>query len=228
MREKVIYRAPKFEVQKKLRPQKRRLSWVANLLIFLALIGLLFSYGPLFYTEVRYRVKKEVRETAPKIGFGELLKQDPNALVMAVPDPNFSLVIPKIEAKSRIVANVDASDNKEYQAALKEGVAHAKGTVFPGMKGTIFLFAHSTDAPWNVTRYNAVFYLLRELEVGDSVIMFYGNHRFNYRVTDKKIVEPDDLSFWEQKDEELLVLQTCYPPGTTRNALLIFAQRDFN
>jgi hypothetical protein len=40
------------------------------------------------------------------------------------------------------------------------GVAHAKGTVFPH-KGNIYLFAHSTDNWWNVGRYNAVFYLLK-------------------------------------------------------------------
>jgi len=47
------------------------------------------------------------------------------------------------------------------------------------MKGTIFLFAHSTDAPWNIIRYNAVFYLLRELDAGDGIIVFFLGKRFN-------------------------------------------------
>jgi len=40
---------------------------------------------------------------------------------------------------------------------LQKGIAHAQGSVFPGMQGNIYLFAHSTDNWWNVGRYNAVF-----------------------------------------------------------------------
>ena len=82
-------------------------------------------------------------------------------------DPNFSVVIPKIGANARVLANVDASDEKVYLDALNKGVAHAAGTKFPGESGHIFLFAHSTDYFWNVGTYNAIFYLLNKLAKGD-------------------------------------------------------------
>lgn len=216
-KEFIIYQAPQVGF--------RKISIrLGNILILIAFIGILFTFGPLLKSEINYQVRKKVQRMA-KGGFGRLLKMEVITSVQTAPDVIFSLVIPKINARSKIIANVDASDKKEYSQALKKGVAHAKGTVFPGMKGTIYLFAHSTDAPWNITRYNAVFYLLRELEAGDQVVVFFGGKKFIYQVTEKKIVNPTETGFFEQKEEELLVLQTCWPPGTTQKGLLVFAKR---
>jgi len=219
MKEVIVYQSPP---KKQLRPKiKNLLKKGGNFFLAISLIGLIFTLGPLLKSEISYQLKKGVKRSY----FGELLKKSPSSLSVSAPDPYFSLVIPKIEARAKILPNIDASKPKEYLSVLKRGVAHAKGTVFPGMKGTIFLFAHSTDSPWNIIRYNAVFYLLRELEVGDEIIIFFLGKRFNYKVVEKKIVEPHYTEFFGQKEEEVLVLQTCWPPGTTQKALLIFAKR---
>ena len=67
-------------------------------------------------------------------------------------DAMFSVVIPKIGANEKIVANVDPDNEKEYLDVLLHNIAHAKGTAFPGVNGTTYLFAHSTDDFWNVGR----------------------------------------------------------------------------
>ena len=155
----------------------------------------------------------------------ELLKNR-NIEVISPADPNFSIVIPKINDNSRILENVDAANQKEYLASLKEGVAHALGTAFPGEGGHIYLFAHSTDYFWNVGTYNAVFYLLYKLENNDEVNLYYQGRRYVYRIVDKKIVTPDEVEYLTRKtDKELLTLQTCWPPGTTLKRLLMFAER---
>jgi len=222
MKEVVVYQA-----QTKLPKQLTRLKiknflrWLGTFLILFSFLALIFTFGPLLKSEIAYRLKKESK----KIHFGELLKKTPSSLPLSAPDPYFSLLIPKIDARAKILPNIDASNQKEYLSALKKGIAHAKGTVFPGMKGTIFLFAHSTDSPWNIVRYNAVFYLLRELEIDDVIVVFFLGKRFNYKVVEKKIVKPNYTEFFKQKEKEILVLQTCWPPGTTKKALLIFAKR---
>ena len=188
---------------------------IFNGLLFCLFLGLVFSFGPSLKSEIGYRLKKTVQPSPSPMPFPDL----------PAPDPYFSIVIPKIEAKAKILPNIDAAKPAEYQPALMKGVAHAKGTVFPGMTGTIYLFAHSTDAPWNISRYNAVFYLLRELEIGDIIVIFFNSSRYNYIVSEKKIVARTENDFFSQKKEELLVLQTCYPPGTSQKALLIFAKR---
>lgn len=141
-------------------------------------------------------------------------------------DPNFSIVIPKIGANARIIPNVNAADETEYLAALKKGVAHVAGTAFPGEGGHIFLFAHSTDYFWNVSTYNAIFYLLYKLEAKDEINIFFKGQRYVYRVIDKKVVDPSQVEYLTRKsNKEFLTLQTCWPPGTTLQRLLVFAVR---
>jgi sortase A len=108
-----------------------------------------------------------------------------------------------------------------------QGVAHAKGSVFPNLKGNTYLFAHSTDNFWDVGRYNAVFYLLKDLKKGDDVIVFFENKRYNYVVTGSKITDPSNVSYLvnaQKGNEQQLILQTCWPPGTTLQRLLVFAK----
>ena len=152
---------------------------------------------------------------------------DGSSVQVLIPeDPNFSIVIPKIGANARIVTGVDTANERAYAAALKQGVAQALGTAFPGEGGHIFLFAHSTDYWWNVSTYNAVFYLLGKLIKGDDINIFYKGERFVYRVIDTKIVDPSEVEYITRKTNvEFLTLQTCWPLGTTFKRLLVFATR---
>ncbi len=194
-------------------------------IIGFAVMALVFTFGPILKEEIDFqlhssqyqqqyldRVKadqeSQVRQEATELGI----------------DPGFSVYIPKIEAKSKIIANVDVNSVKEYQESLTEGVAHAKGTYFPGQNKLIYLFAHSTDSPLNFARYNAVFYMVRKLEKGDQIIIYFADHKYEYKVTEKVIVPGTDVSWLTKKyDSETLVLQTCDPPGTTWNRLIVVA-----
>ncbi|MCX6732782.1 MAG: sortase [Candidatus Roizmanbacteria bacterium] len=148
------------------------------------------------------------------------------AEILVPEDPNFSVVIPKIGANARIIPGVDTANERVYSDALKKGVAQALGTAFPGEGGHIFLFAHSTDYWWNVTSYNAVFYLLGKLVKGDAINIFYKGERYVYRVIDMKIVDPSEVEYITRKtNTEFLTLQTCWPLGTTFKRLLVFATR---
>lgn len=155
-------------------------------------------------------------------GFGEIAGG--GSLIKPV-STDFGLVIEKINANAKIVPQVDPASEKDYIAALKEGIAEAKGSTNPGEPGNLFLFSHSTDAPWNIIRYNAIFYLLRELENGDRVIIFYKGRRFDYIVFDKTTTAPSDITFLTNRyDRPVLTLQTCDPPGTVLNRLIVRAK----
>lgn len=131
--------------------------------------------------------------------------------------------IPKINAAAPIISNVDPWNEEEYRAKLKTGVAHAKGTAIPGEKGTSFLFAHSSDAPWNSTRYNIAFYRLSELEINDEVVVLKNGEKLKYRVVEKKEVWPTEVKYLKESSDYNLILQTCTPIGTSLKRLLIFA-----
>ncbi|MEK7182916.1 MAG: sortase [Patescibacteria group bacterium] len=211
----------------------RFLRLVGSGLITLAVGGIIFLFGPMVREELTYRLHQREPNSAMSVLVDQARAQEEyrtfvenKARELGAIDTSFSVIIPKINARAKVVANVSAADERSYMSALKVGIAHAAGTVFPGMKGTIFLFAHSTDAPVNITRYNAVFYLLRELEAGDDVFVFFSDTFHPYRVVEKRVVDAADTSWIRdaQSGPEQLILQTCWPPGTTLKRLLVIAE----
>lgn len=197
-----------------------------------AIISVLFAFGPIIQQEMDYQIhrsdsKKEqvVHETLVNITKAEeTVKIQQEAESYGV-NSYFSVVIPEIDATSNVIANVDATQKDEYLNALKMGVAHAKGTYFPGQGKRVLLFSHSTDSPLNIARYNAVFYLLRKLEAGDKIIVYFADRKYVYEVESKIITPPSDTSWLTDKgNDETLLLMTCDPPGTTWNRLIIKAK----
>lgn len=137
----------------------------------------------------------------------------------------FFITIPKISAQAPVLENVDPWNQTIYQKALEQGVAHAKGTKLPEEKGTVFIFAHSSDAPWRLTRFNTVFLRLGELNSGDEILINKDKRVFKYIVKDKKVVNPNQVRFLKETEKDQLILQTCTPIGTAFQRLLIFAER---
>lgn len=138
-------------------------------------------------------------------------------------DPNFSIVIPKINASAPLIDNVDPWNETEYREALGRGVAIAKGFAKPGEDGATFIFAHSSDSPWRITSYNTVFFRLGELKSGDLVEVNYGGERHKYAVSYILEVWPDEVDAITKQQGNKLILQTCTPVGTSLKRLLVFA-----
>ncbi len=204
---------------------------VGNFLILFALFGVAATLGPALFYEAKYQIDsfRGISYTVenPNTPLSQFGKLKTNQVILTPPDTYFSIVIPKIGAASRVIINVDPSNETEYLAALKKGIAHAKGSVFPGDNGTSFYFSHSTDNFWDVGRYNAVFYLLKDLTIGDSIVIFFRNYRYNYTVYNTEIIDPNDVAVLlnaQKNTTQQIVLQTCWPPGTTWKRLLVFAK----
>ena len=216
------------------------LRTIGNFLLLFAIFGVIATFGPAFFFEAEYRIIQargitfEIADTKsidnvlnpkPRASFGDLLTGTTQQEIVP-PDKEFSIVIPKIGAAAKIYPNIDPSNEESFLPTLAKGVAHSQGTVFPGMPGNIYLFAHSTDNFWNAGRYNAIFYLLKDLEEGDEIAVFYQGERYNYTVTGKKVVDSTDVDRITKANtgSEELILQTCWPPGTTWKRLLVFAK----
>ncbi len=217
------------------------LRTIGNFLVIFAVFGIIATFGPALYFEINFRIaeargvkyvvapKPESQNQKPVnngiANFAQVLA-GPKVQELIPSDTDFSILIPKIGANAKIFPNVDPADQNKFLPVLTKGVAHAAGTVFPGIKGNIYLFAHSTDNFWDVGRYNAVFYLLKDLKKGDEVVIFYKNTRYNYLVSDTKVVNPEEVSYLvdsQKQDKQTLILQTCWPPGTTFQRLLVLA-----
>ncbi|MCL4354587.1 sortase [Patescibacteria group bacterium] len=225
---------------------------IGNFLLLFAIFGVFATFGPIAYYEAQFKLREyqgvryqlidptanQNEPSFPKRGKTQLsqtttddsfisILADKRTRVIIPKDTSFSIVIPKIGASAKIFPNIDSGNQNAFLPILQQGIAHAAGTVFPGMSGNIYLFAHSTDNFWNVGRYNAVFYLLKNLSPGDDIIVYFENTRHNYVVSEQKIIEGNDLSYITNAKHdkgETLVLQTCWPPGTTWKRLLIIAK----
>lgn len=222
---------------------------LGNFLILFTIFGIGATFGPALFFEVRFQVshifnveykvvaqsqvgpseltkileKGQHRKTQPNL-FDEILTGKREEILYPQ-DPSFSVMIPKIGANEKITANVDPNNEEEYLKVLSQTIAHAKGTSFPGLNGTTYLFAHSTDNFWNVGRYNAVFYLLNKMVQGDEVVLFFNGKRYNYTVSETKIVDAADTHYIDSAlgQGERVILQTCWPPGTAWKRLLVIA-----
>lgn len=138
-------------------------------------------------------------------------------------DTGISIDIPKINAQATIIPDVDPWNQAIYGPALQKGVAQAKGTALPGDKGTSFLFAHSSELPWKMTRQNTSFLRLGELQLGDLILIRRGGNEYKYTVESKQEVWPNEVQYLKQDQGDKLILQTCTPVGTALKRLLIFA-----
>ncbi len=202
-----------------------------------AISVVLLSFWPAISFEFNYRLDKIKKihfvldpSDLKKLSFKLAYAANKDTVQILSPiDRDFGLVIPKVKINSEIFANIDLNNEEEHESVLKEGVAHGLGSVFPGQKGTIFIFGHSTDLSLSLNQtVNSVFYPLNKLEKGDEIDIFYNGWRYVYQVTEKKVVEPEEVSLLGNSEGERLVLQTCWPPGTRLQRLTIIAEPAYN
>jgi LPXTG-site transpeptidase (sortase) family protein len=139
-------------------------------------------------------------------------------------DANFGIVVPKIGINASVIPSVDPDNQKEYNEALLHGVAHAATSFYPNENGVTYIFSHSTNYDWYVKDLNAVFYNLKNLEKGDIIVLLYKGKRYTYQLREKKVVNPNDTSLLSPiYGTKMLVLETCWPPGSTTERLLVIA-----
>lgn len=178
------------------------------ILIIIALAIPVSTFAPVLKSEINYQLNKN--NTKPV----EILPSD----------PEFSIVIPKINANTKVIKNVDPFDSNIYQRALTQGVAHAKDTSTPDKSGNTFIFAHSAGNWYEANQFNAVFYLLNKLETGDEIIVYYQSQKYIYSVDEIKFVKPDEINYLSnQQNTNRLTLMTCWPPGTTLKRLVVIS-----
>ena len=196
-----------------------------SVLIVAAMVGVGWIYTPLVTAEVNYqtgRIKFPIFDQSKIFKEQKVLPR----ITWEVPDKEYSIYIPKISPRSRVIEDVDVTNSAAYLTALKLGVAEAGGLAHPGQVGTTYLFAHSTDSPVNFARYNAVFYLLDKLVSGDRVEISYRSQLYKYAVRSVVVLSAQDTRYLvPQKEKEQLILQTCYPPGTSWKRLVVVLDR---
>lgn len=120
--------------------------------------------------------------------------------------------IKKIKVNEPIVAGVS-------KANLRVGIGHVPGTAAPGQDGNCALAGHRNYA------FKKLFNRLDELKVGDEVRITTKKEELTYKVTDTKVVTPDDVSVLKgSKDKSIITLITCTPKYVASHRLIVTAE----
>ncbi len=191
-----------------------------------------FTYAPIIYSEVKYELSPKQNivpvENEHNNDSDSGVSDEPdfeNIALLEPVDPDFSIVISKIDVNAPVIEDVTTVNHEEYMAALKRGVAHARGTSLPGEPGNMFLFAHSSLNFWELGPYATVFNLLNKLENGDLITVFYDGQAYTYQVYDMEVVPGWNTEpFYEESEDATLTLITCDPPGSTINRRVVKAR----
>jgi sortase A len=147
-----------------------------------------------------------------------------NQLSEVGPDPK--IIIPKINLEVPVVYGLSTVEEDEVQNALEDGVVHYASTPEPGEIGNTVIVGHSSNNILNSGKYKFAFVLLRKLEIDDTFFLHKDGIRYTYKVYDKKVVPPTDVSVLGPADRaNTATLITCDPPGTSVNRLIIVAEQ---
>ena len=216
------------------------LKILSNLLLIFGFVFVVVGFGPVVYDNANYYLKNYLgqyyilsrftkknsvnEDKGPKSIFSSLISTKEIALEPANLD--FSIVIEKIGLVAPIVANVSVSNNKDYMKALRDGVAHASVSAYPSESpGNTYLFAHSSFDFRLLGKYSRAFNLLGKLKVGDRINVFYEGKDYVYAVVNSEVLPGWNTHPLERRViSPILTLQSCYPPGTTLNRIVVTAE----
>ena len=136
------------------------------------------------------------------------------------------LIIPKINVEVPVVYDEPSIEEHAVQNALERGVLHYATTPDPGELGNAVIFGHSSNNIFNPGDYKYAFVLLSKLEKGDTFFIHKNGKRYTYKVFDKKIVKPSEVSVLNGAGKKASVtLITCDPPGTAINRLVVIGEQ---
>lgn len=140
--------------------------------------------------------------------------------------PANTLSISSLGLEAPVIYAIQPNE-KAFQEALRNGVAHYPGTARPGELGNVYIFGHSSDYRWGNGQFKTVFAILPDIKVGtDVVISDASANVYTYRVIEKKVVLPTETKYLDQYDykRKILTLQTSWPIGTALKRYVVIAE----
>jgi len=144
--------------------------------------------------------------------------QGPTSTAFTIPpkgDPVALISIPRIGVNQVVVEGVDVDD-------LRKGPGHYPATQMPGHEGTTAIAGHRTT-------YGAPFGDLDQLNPGDQIVLTTVQGRFVYKVTETRVVDPNDGSVLENVPDganpghylATITLTTCNPKFSAAQRLVV-------
>lgn len=141
-------------------------------------------------------------------------------------DAVFRLRIPEIDVNSIVVEGVGVDELKrgpghypECRSGFQEPLCLdlPGGAAWPGQDERVIVSGHRTT-------YGQPFFDLDKVERGDEIVTETKWGDFTYEITEKRVIEPDDLSVTLPTGKAEIVLTTCNPKFSAAQRLIVVAE----
>jgi sortase A len=173
------------------------LAWIER--AFLA-IGAAFGVWCLVaILETQYFQSLPVPSSSARTGRAKLPGEGPDSTYRGGSRLPSGTWVARLEAPSvELTATVlEGSD----ETTLNRAAGHIEDTALPGERGNVAIAAHR----------DTIFRPVRNLRVGDPLLLTAADRVYRYRVTRMRVVEPDEVGVLDAMDHSTLTLVTCYP-----------------
>ena len=100
---------------------------------------------------------------------------------------------------------------------LKQGVGHHVGSANPGESGNCVMSAHNDI-------FGEIFRDLPDLDLGKEILVYTASQVYRYVVTQKRIIEPTDVSVMYPTSGPVLTLISCYPYGIDTHRIVVIGE----
>jgi len=133
-------------------------------------------------------------------------------LPMPTPGPEqaIRIQIPAIGVDALVVEGDDWE-------SLKQGTGHHIGSANPGQSGNCIISAHNDI-------FGEIFRHLSDLDLGDEIFVYTASQVYRYVVTQKRIIEPMEVSVMHPASSPVLTLVSCYPYGIDTHRIVVIAE----
>jgi sortase A len=159
-----------------------------TLLVVQAGSSLYFWAGPALPTETAETKTAETAETTETISRPKAVQPLEEGAYVG------TLLIPRFNA-------VMAVRQGERESTLRRGPGHLPSTPLPGEAGNSVIAGHR----------DTHFYILKDIQIGDDIVIQQNSVEFRYRVRHTEVVKPTDTQVLLPTIEPTLTLITCYP-----------------
>ena len=135
--------------------------------------------------------------------------------------PARRLIIPTLGLDTKIIQLGTKLDRRGLLAweTAPFAVGQHKGLAGPGQNGNMVLSGHISSPSEG-----AIFHHLPDVKVGQGVIVATEERQYLYRVTDVRVVTPDEVSVLDQTADPTATLITCVPDGIYSHRLVVTAR----
>lgn len=197
-----------------------KLLWITGLGL-LGWVGFVQAEGWWFQRNAEARLERSVtlaahEDAAHPPGLAQMgaLPAEPRIPSLAAVrhgEPVGRLRIPRLQLSVMVAAGADPT-------VLRRGAGHLPNTALPGQGGNVGIAAHR----------DRHFRPLKDVDVGDEILLETAVGTFRYQVEWTRIVPPDRVEVLRPTEEPTLTLVTCYPfyyVGNAPDRFIVRARR---